>query len=204
MCNVSAKARRGDFADVQLGDAQLPLVPDIAGNKGSFDLLRFDVEPGDALVFHGNVLHGADGKADYALGRRAFASLWGGPQLRYHRSEGKTFPPPGGEPLSEQIASDRHGYAMLILAVFAILSVTIAIFTGQRVAALATAGFSASLWLGVIAAALEGLNEGNLVELNVKPKLVATARFAYLTLAGRTEAPAMAYFRAFVRDHLHD
>jgi DNA-binding transcriptional LysR family regulator len=61
-----------------------------------------------------------------------------------------------------------------------------------------------AIFLGVIATAREGLNAGRLVELKVKPKLVATARFAYLTLAGRTEAPAMAYFRAFVRDHLHD
>lgn len=96
----------GEFAAAQLGDDYLPLVPDVAGNRDSFDLLRFDVEPGDALIFHGNVLHGADGRADYPLARRAFASLWGGPQLRYHRSEGKTFPPPGGEPAEGKIA---HG-----------------------------------------------------------------------------------------------
>jgi DNA-binding transcriptional LysR family regulator len=61
-----------------------------------------------------------------------------------------------------------------------------------------------AIFLGVVAAARDGLNGGHLVELQVKPKLVATARFAYLTLAGRTEAPAMAYFRAFVQGHLHD
>lgn len=61
-----------------------------------------------------------------------------------------------------------------------------------------------AIFLGVIAAARQGLNEGHLVELKVKPKLVASARFAYLTLAGRTEAPAMAYFREFVRKHLRD
>jgi hypothetical protein len=33
---------------------------------------------------------------------------------------------------------------------------------------------------------------------------VATARFAYVTLAGRTEAPAMVFFRTFVRNHLRD
>ena len=97
-------ARKGEFEGEQLGDSHLPLVPDIAGQRESFDIMRFDVEPGDALIFQGNVLHGAGGRADYPLARRAFASLWGGPQLRYHRSEGKTFPPPGGEPPAGKIA----------------------------------------------------------------------------------------------------
>ena len=61
-----------------------------------------------------------------------------------------------------------------------------------------------AIFLGVIAASREGLKDGSLVELQVRPKLLATARFAYVTLAGRTEAPAMVYFRQFVRDHLHD
>jgi DNA-binding transcriptional LysR family regulator len=67
-----------------------------------------------------------------------------------------------------------------------------------------TVSQSDAIFLGIIAAAREGLNAGTLVELKVKPKLVAKARFAYVTLAGRTEAPAMAYFRAFVHDHLRD
>lgn len=90
--------RKGEFEAAQLGDANLPLMPDVAGHKDSFDILRFDVQPGDALIFQGNMLHGADGRDWYDHPRRAFAMLWGGPQLRYHRSEGKTFPPPGGEP----------------------------------------------------------------------------------------------------------
>ena len=100
---------KGAFAGDQLGDAHLPLVPDIAGNPDSFDILTFAVEPGDALIFHGNVLHGAGGLPDWPRPRRAFASLWGGPDLRYHRSEGKTFPPPGGEPADGKIA---HGAAI--------------------------------------------------------------------------------------------
>jgi hypothetical protein len=61
-----------------------------------------------------------------------------------------------------------------------------------------------AIFLGVIAATRCGLNDGSLVALALKPKLVATARYAFVTLAGRTEAPAMAYFRQFVRDHLRD
>ena len=51
------------------------------------------------------------------------------------------FTPPGGDPLTDQLAGDRHGYAMLLLAVFAVASLAIAIATGQRAAAWATAGF---------------------------------------------------------------
>ena len=67
-----------------------------------------------------------------------------------------------------------------------------------------TATQTDAIFLGVIAAARRGLEDGSLVELHLKPKLVATARFAYVTLAGRTEAPAMVFFRAFVRNHLRD
>ena len=56
----------------------------------------------------------------------------------------------------------------------------------------------------VIAAARNRLKDGSLVELSLKPHLKATARFAYVTLAGRTGAPAMAYFRQFVRAHLNE
>jgi hypothetical protein len=69
------------------------------------------------------------------------------------------FSPPGGDPLSEQVAFDRHGYAMLILAVFAIASVTIAIVTGQRVAALATAGFGIAALILFLVIDLPDVNE---------------------------------------------
>jgi hypothetical protein len=49
--------------------------------------------------------------------------------------------PPGGDPLSEQLGGDRHGYAMLLLAAFAFVALLIAVATGQRAAGWATAGF---------------------------------------------------------------
>ncbi len=67
-----------------------------------------------------------------------------------------------------------------------------------------TAAQTDAVFLGVMATARSGLADGSLVELALAPALRATARFAYVTLAGRTEAPAMAYFREFVRAHLRD
>lgn len=67
-----------------------------------------------------------------------------------------------------------------------------------------TATRTDAIFLGVLATARSGLDDGILVELQLTPPLAATARFAYVTLAGRTEAPAMVYFREFVRTHLRD
>jgi DNA-binding transcriptional LysR family regulator len=69
---------------------------------------------------------------------------------------------------------------------------------------LATVAQTQAIYLGIVAAARAGLQDGSLVELPLKPRLNAAARFAYVTLAGRTEAPVMAWFREFVRTHLHD
>lgn len=71
-------------------------------------------------------------------------------------------------------------------------------------ALIATMSQTDAIFLGVIATTRAGLDDGSLVELPVKPKLSATARFAYVTLAGRTEAPAMGFFRQFVREHLRE
>ena len=68
---------------------------------------------------------------------------------------------------------------------------------------LATVAQTDAIYLGVIAAARDRLKDESLVELPLKPRLQATARFAYVTLAGRTEAPAMAYFRQFLPAHLN-
>lgn len=59
-----------------------------------------------------------------------------------------------------------------------------------------------AVFLGVIAATRSGLADGSLTELHVRPRLRVGARYAYVTLAGRTEAPAMASFRTFVANHL--
>lgn len=63
---------------------------------------------------------------------------------------------------------------------------------------------SQALFLGLAAAAREGIEAGRLVELPVRPRLEAKARFAYVTLAGRTEAPVMAVLRRFAAERLRD
>lgn len=61
-----------------------------------------------------------------------------------------------------------------------------------------------AIFLGVRAAAREGLEAGSLSELQTRPPLRTTARYAYVTLAGRSEAPVMALLREFVAQRMVD
>jgi hypothetical protein len=49
------------------------------------------------------------------------------------------FTPPGGEPLADQGAGDRHYYAQMVLAAFAVLAMVVALSTGSKPAATAVA-----------------------------------------------------------------
>jgi hypothetical protein len=44
----------------------------------------------------------------------------------------------------------------------------------------------------------------DLVELSMRPALDATARFGMVTLAGRTEAPALPFVRGLMHELLRD
>lgn len=61
-----------------------------------------------------------------------------------------------------------------------------------------------AIFLGIRAAARDDLARGRLIDLPIHPPLAATARFALVTLAGRTESPALGFLRAFVADHLRE
>lgn len=63
---------------------------------------------------------------------------------------------------------------------------------------------SDAVFLGVHAAARAGLESGRLTLLPLHPDMRARARYAVITLAGRTTAPAMASFRQILQAHLHD
>lgn len=55
--------------------------------------------------------------------------------------------PPGAEPLGEQLASDQHSWALLILAAFSLTATAIAVATGLRAAAYAAAAFAVAALL---------------------------------------------------------
>jgi len=75
-------------------DLSLPPVPDIEGHRGSFEIMGWDYQPGDVILFHGNILHGAGGHVRLDHPRRAHASMWAGPDVAFLRRRGQVIPDP--------------------------------------------------------------------------------------------------------------
>ncbi len=60
-----------------------------------------------------------------------------------------------------------------------------------------------AIFLGVFAVAQKQLDGGRLVELRLQPHFERIGSYALATLAGRSESPAQALFRAFAHEHFH-
>ncbi len=91
-------------------DTRLPLVPDIESHRDSYEILGWECEPGDVILFHGNILHSALGNVSLPHPRRAHASLWAGRDVHYLNRPGQIIPDPAAlyvhEPKTGQPLSD--------------------------------------------------------------------------------------------------
>jgi len=67
----------------------LPELPDIDARRDEFEILGWDMEPGDCLVFQGMIVHGSGGNASLAHRRRALATRWTGDDARYELRSGQ-------------------------------------------------------------------------------------------------------------------
>ena len=107
---VEQKIGGGFSYDSGRFDGSLPKVPDIAAHEASFDVMSWDVQPGDVLAFNGNILHGnSRGLAHHPHPRRAFATLWGSGDVKVLHRPGHAVPdialargyvPTDGEPIA--------------------------------------------------------------------------------------------------------
>lgn len=62
-------------------------VPDIEGDRAAFDIVGFDVEPGDAVIFSAWLLHGAQGNSSGENRRSALSTRWLGDDAIWHPHE---------------------------------------------------------------------------------------------------------------------
>jgi ectoine hydroxylase-related dioxygenase (phytanoyl-CoA dioxygenase family) len=69
-------------------------VPDINGNRADYDILGWDLKPGDAVAFNYKTLHGAPANNSASTGRRAFSLRLLGDDIRFARRKGVVTSPP--------------------------------------------------------------------------------------------------------------
>ncbi|MEM7280656.1 MAG: phytanoyl-CoA dioxygenase family protein [Pseudomonadota bacterium] len=67
-------------------DEEMDDIPDINANPDEYDLLDWDMEPGDILMFHPLTLHGSYGNSHRERRRRAIAFRWIGDDVVYSPS----------------------------------------------------------------------------------------------------------------------
>lgn len=72
----------------------LPSLPDIDGEPERYDILSWDMQPGDCLVFQAMIVHGSQGNLSASTRRRALATRWTGDDARYCIRAGETGYPP--------------------------------------------------------------------------------------------------------------
>jgi len=66
--------------------------PDIEGNRDAYDVLSWDMEPGDVAVFNARTIHGGSGNLDDDRDLKVFNTQWLGDDVRV------TFRPEGMDP----------------------------------------------------------------------------------------------------------
>lgn len=82
------KFRPASFGKGNQYTEDIPNVPDIDSARDTFDIVQFDLEPGDCTVHHGLTVHSAPGNLSASLRRRAHTSRWAGDDVVFHPREG--------------------------------------------------------------------------------------------------------------------
>ncbi len=85
------RPQRFDGTALYAGD-EAEAVPDVENRRGEFQVLGWDMEPGDAVAFDFRTLHGAP--ANHTTNRRRAVSFrWVGDDARFAKRKGRTSPP---------------------------------------------------------------------------------------------------------------
>jgi len=72
------------FDPEQTYEEDLPEVPDIEAARGDYDIVRFELEPGDCTIHDARLLHGAPPNSSASVRRRAYIQRWTGDDVVYN------------------------------------------------------------------------------------------------------------------------
>ncbi len=95
--------RNPDFEDI----------PDIESDRDSYDIISWDLQPGDAYVFHGMTVHGAGGNRKSDCSRRGYTIRYTGDDITYDIRPGLS-QPLVHEGLQQGDALDSERYPVII------------------------------------------------------------------------------------------
>lgn len=84
--------RFGDHSPYAYPSGTFDAPPDIDAEISRHEILAWDMEPGDCLVFHMRIVHRAPATGHLATSRRAFSTRWLGDDAVYVKRAGVTFP----------------------------------------------------------------------------------------------------------------
>ena len=74
-------------------ETDLEPLPDIDAKRGDFQILGWDLQPGDAIAFSFLTVHGAPGNLQSGARRRAFAARYCGDDVVFAQRQGEVSPP---------------------------------------------------------------------------------------------------------------
>lgn len=95
-----------DNTALEVPDGRFEAMPDIDAGRDRHTFLRWSLEPGDCIFFHGLTVHGAPGNVSLERRRRAYATRWLGEDARYGERPGQISPPIEGHGLKPGDAMD--------------------------------------------------------------------------------------------------
>jgi len=74
------------------GERSFERMPDIERNREGYDIVSWNMAPGDCVVFAGLMIHGAPGNASDKNARRALSTIWMGDDAMFAERPGKVRP----------------------------------------------------------------------------------------------------------------
>lgn len=75
-----------------------PEIPDIDSKRDAYEIVSWELQPGDCLIFHCRTLHAAPGNP-HAHARRVLSTCWAGDDARYIEIKSDLAPPVKGDGL---------------------------------------------------------------------------------------------------------